>query len=87
VPGSNNEIFVALSRPLDKITLEEENWQLTAVDSGDALKRLTCSNATEQSLISNLIERALLVQIAARTFLWTLDTPRILYEPKPFQIE
>jgi hypothetical protein len=85
VPSSKNEIFVAISRPLEQITLEEENWQLTAIDSGDTPRRLTCSNAAEQALISSLVERALLVQIAEKTSLWTLDTPRILYETEPFQ--
>lgn len=85
IPTSANEIFVATERSLDKVTLEENNWQLTAVDSGDPTKHLFFANIADQFLISVLIERALQSQIASRTKYWTLDTPRIYYEPIPFQ--
>ena len=85
IPGSMSELFVATDRQVEKVTLEEDNWQLTAVDSNDPTRRLFISNTVDESFISILIERALLAQIASRSLFWALDSPRILYEQNPFQ--
>jgi hypothetical protein len=42
------------------------------------------SNVVEQQLVADLYKRALLIQIAAKTDMWTLGTPRIFYEKDPF---
>jgi hypothetical protein len=85
VLGSANELLIATDRRVEKVTLEEDNWQLTAVDSNDQTRRLFLSSSADEYLVSVLVERALLAQIASHTSLWTLDSPRIWYDPNPFQ--
>ncbi len=86
VPGSDNELFVATDKWIDNVTLEEDNWQLIANDTNEKTRKLFISNDSDAPLISILIERALLAQIAARTQFWTLDSPRIWYEQNPFKV-
>lgn len=86
-PGYPNKLLIATDRPLETITLEEDDWQLTASDSGEATRHLPFSDPENEDLISQLVERALLAQIARRTDLWTLDSPRIWYGARPFQCD
>lgn len=82
-----SELFVATSRPIPTILMEDDEWQLELKDSGDDAKHLTLSEPHGDHLIPILIERALMAKLARHTNFWTLDSNRIWYEPQPCQVE
>jgi hypothetical protein len=69
------------------LRLEDENWELAVTDSGESSQRLSFRDAGARELIALLVERRLLAGLARQTALWTLDSPRIWYEPEPFHEE
>lgn len=84
---SRGTLWVATRGPVPSFHLEEENWTLTIQDAGEACQKIFVHDGTRVSLITDLIGRAFAAQLARTSGLWTLDSPRIWYEPEPFQIE
>lgn len=85
--GRQPSLLVATNSQIPFIHLEQENWMLDVTDAGEPSRRLSLGDSDGASLLPALIERALLVELARRTDLWTLDSPRIWYEAKPFRTE
>lgn len=81
-PNSDNSLLVATIRPVSSLQLSDEDYEVTATDSGEEPRRLYVSDSNAESQVSMLLERALLVQISKLGDLWTLDSPRIWYETK-----
>jgi hypothetical protein len=69
-------LLVVSHGPIEHIRLEGEDWELEVADSGDPTIRLTLADRDGCKLLPELIERALLAQLARHTKLWTLDSPR-----------
>ena len=80
------ELLVATENPLPSVHLEAEEWELDVADAGEPVRYLSFSDHEEAALLPQLIERTFLVQVAKRTRLWTLNSPRIWYEPEPFSV-
>lgn len=85
--GPQPSLLVATNSPVRPIHLEQEEWVLDITDAGDPSRRLSLAEPEGVSLLPPLIERALLAEVARRTKLWTLGSPRIWYEEKPFRTE
>ncbi len=83
--GSSN-LLVATTQPISLYTIQEDEWEIRAVDSGEAMT-LTVNTPAHQDLIVQLVERALTDTIAHRTNRWTLDSFRNWYERHPFIVE
>ena len=77
-------LWVATTNPIPSFALEEENWTLTVQDAGEASQKIFVRDATARAVITDLIGRAFAAQLARTSRLWTLDSPRIWYEPEPF---
>lgn len=87
VPGEVGSLYVASLDPIENIHLEDEAWELDVQDSNNNPIRLVLSDSVGQKLIPLLIERTLLAELSKRKDMWTLDSPRIFYEMKPFKVE
>jgi hypothetical protein len=81
-PNSDNGLLVATIRPVSSLQLSDEDYAITARDSGEKPRRLYVADKDAESQVSMILERALLVQISKLGDLWTLDSPRIWYETK-----
>jgi len=79
------QLFVASPAPLPELVLEGDNWRVELRDLGQT--RLHVNSPGDAPLMARLFERYLLVQLAKRTDMWTLDSPRIWYEAEPFRVE
>lgn len=80
-------LLIASMEPIRALQLEGEDWVLNVQDAGEPSRRVCVQNAEGASMVPDLVERAILVELARRTDLWTLDSPRKWYEPVPFQSE
>lgn len=85
-PGEPETLLVATAKPIHPMRIEGDEWELSVRDSGMDTARLTLADSHEADLLRQLVQRALLAKLA-KTDLWTLDSPRIWYEPEPFRIE
>src|SRR5581483_8954322 len=56
-------------------------------DAGEASQKISVRDAAARAVITDLIGRAIVAQLARTSRLWMLDSPRIWYEPEPFQRE
>lgn len=83
VPCSE-DILVAGTKPIKPISISEDDWRVDIHDKGEK-KLLRFANSDEVPMLAQLLERCFLIEIGKRTDLWTLDTPRIFYEPTPFK--
>lgn len=82
--GSLPALLVATSKPLPDIRLEQDDWILDISDAAEPTQRLRLTDPDGPSILPQMIERAFLVTLSAHTRMWTLDSPRIWYEPEPF---
>ncbi len=85
--GSQPSLLVATKGTIPPIHIDQEEWALDLMDAGEPSRRLSLEEPDGALLLPPLIERSFLAEIARRTDLWTLDSPRILYEAKPFRTE
>ncbi|CAG0993761.1 hypothetical protein ANAEL_02456 [Anaerolineales bacterium] len=83
-PGEQNILLVATKTPIQKLHLEDIDWELDVVDSGDEAFQVRFSTPFGYQVLPQLIERAILSSIAQRNDFWTIDSPRIFYEKMPF---
>ncbi|NPV89969.1 MAG: hypothetical protein HPY50_04240 [Firmicutes bacterium] len=86
-PGVPADLLIASNNPIQPIHLEGEDWELDITDAHETSRQLNLTNSYGKQLIPQLIEREVLVQIARRTDLWNLNSPRIFYEREPFQVK
>lgn len=77
-------LLVASPRPISRKVVETQEWRAEVQDGGQS-RRLQFSVPNEASLIAQLMEQMMLIEVARRTDMWTLDSPRICYEPRSFQ--
>ncbi len=83
--SDNPSLLVATRRPLPQpLHLEAEEWELDVYDAKAKTSFLSLDDAQGRELLPLLVERAFLADLARYTDLWTLDSPRIWYEPQPF---
>ena len=82
--GNPASLYVATSKPIANIHLEEQEWELDVTDAGDNTFRLEYAKSSDERFVGLLIERTILATLARRKDLWTLDSPRIFYERQPF---
>lgn len=77
-------LLVVGTRPFQRCVIEDDDCRLEIHDSG-VIKRLRFSRRQDTDLLTQLMERCLLIEIRRRRAeLWTLDSPRIFYSPDPF---
>jgi hypothetical protein len=86
-PGDPTSLLVASSQPIKPIHMEDESWEFDVVDVGEESRRIEFHNQFGAETIPALIERSLLATLSQRDDFWTLDSPRIFYESKPFLIK
>jgi hypothetical protein len=86
-PESRGILWVTTTDPIPSFSLEEEHWTLTVQDAGEGSRKIFVRDGTTSAVITELIGRAFTAQLAYTSRLWTLDSPRIWYEPQPFQRE
>lgn len=80
-----SSLLVASRGPVPKVVVQADDWRLEVKDAG-ATRVLSFNKAREAQLLTQLLERSLLVQLERRTKLWTLDSFRNWYLPEPFQV-
>jgi hypothetical protein len=83
-PADSKALIVAAAKPVRAVRLQQSEWALDVQDAGEASHRLQLRSATGATLVPLLVERALQATLARRRDLWTLDSPRIWYEQRPF---
>lgn len=78
-------VLIATVRPVQRVHLEGEDWDLDVVDPGGAPAKLAFADPTHRTALAQLVERAVLIQLERHTSLWKINgRPRIWYEPEPF---
>ena len=82
---SDDRIFVLTEKPIQPISFEEKNYHVDVRDSGRN-QTLRLTKRDERDILTQLIERAVLVEVQNRTGFWRLGSTRIWYEPTPFKI-
>jgi hypothetical protein len=87
VSGNLHRLLVSTSRSIPSIHMEDEEWELEISDTGEKTQILTLADSNGNKYLSPLLERALMANLARNTQLWTLDSPRIWYEPEPFMVD
>lgn len=80
-------ILVATDGALPNLTLADQEWQLTARDTREAVTQLTLGHPAGREWLPLLIERALLARLQRTGRMWTLDSPRIWHESEPFMAD
>lgn len=80
-----SSLLVAAREPVPKVVVQADDWRLEIKDAGTT-RVLSFNKAREAQLLTQLLERCLLVQLERRTRLWTLDSFRNWYLPEPFQL-
>jgi hypothetical protein len=78
-------LLIAARDSIQVPTLGEGDWHAEVRDSGQP-RRLRFAIPEDSTLLAQLLERCLLIELGRRTDLWTLDSPRIWYESEPFRI-
>lgn len=85
--STRRSLLIASTEPIPTLQLEGEDWVLNVQDASEPSRKVSVRDAEGAAVIPDLVERAILVELARRTDLWTLDSPRKWYEPAPFQSE
>ena len=79
------QLFVVRPTLLPELVLGGDDWRVELSDIGQT--RLHVNESRDAQLMARLFERYLLVQLKQHTDMWTLDSPRIWYEARPFRVE
>ncbi len=79
------KVLVATSDPIPAQVHQGYDWRVEVNDSGQE-RRLRFRNSGDRLLLAQLTERCFLIEVARRSDLWTLDSPRIWYERTPFKV-
>ena len=78
-------LLVASKRPLPPVELKDSDWGIQVEDLGNPHSDLYAREHPD--LVASLIERALQSQVERRSRFWSLQGPRIWYEPSQFKEE
>lgn len=82
----DSSVLIATTRTLPTVHLAGDDWELDVVDAGSALETLSFANPAHHVALAELVQRALLIQVARGTDLWRINgRPRTWYDRKPFR--
>ena len=84
-PDSVGVLLVASKRPVHPVELKDSDWQIQVEDLGEPDFRMYARDRPD--LVGSLVERALQSQLEGCSRFWSLQGPRIWYEPEPFRVE
>ncbi len=84
-PEAAGVLLVASKRPVPPVELKDSDWRIQVEDLGEPHSDLYAREHPD--LVASLIERALQSQVERRSQFWSLQSPRIWYEPSPFKDE
>ena len=79
------QFLVFTQKTISPFTVSEEDWIVEVKDSGEKQCLRFSHSKSDARLLAQLIERHTLLEIKHRLPLRTINSPRILYEPEPFQ--
>ena len=79
------QILVFTQGRIPFIEMKEDNWIIQVEDSGETRKLQFSRSENDASLLAQLIERHILIQIKRRLKMQTVDSPRIFQEAEPFE--
>jgi len=82
--SDGKELLVATRKVIPSLTLQDDDWQLEVRDNSKC-RILHFENPEDTLLLTQLLERCLLIKVENNTKLWTLDSSRIWYEESPFK--
>ena len=86
VPGPSRGILLVLAdHPIGTKDVSTREGFARVQDTGNG-RSLRFSHARDARLLAGLIEQKLLLTLERKTDLWTLDSARLFYEPKPFRV-
>lgn len=80
----SRSLIVATDALISPLHVEGEDFVLDLTDAEEPTRSLQLNDLNGVGLLPMLLERALLAKLALHTNLWTLDSPSIWYEAKPF---
>ena len=83
--AGGSQVLVLGDNPVPPLVEQQGDLLIEMSDTGQP-RRLQFAETSEASLMAQLLERCLLMEIERHTTLWSLDSRRIWYEPKPFQV-
>ncbi len=83
-PRTPARLLAATLHPLEPLHLADEDWELEMHDAGQQEEVLTLASEIGSTVIPQLVERAFLATLARSTSLRMYGSPRIWYEPEPF---
>ena len=84
-PESAGVLLVASKHAVPAVELKDSDWGIQVEDLGEPQSDLYAREHPD--LVASLIERALQSQVERRSRFWSLQGPRIWYEPSPFKEE
>ena len=79
------QILVLTRGRIPSLEVKEENWIIQVEDAGRNQRLQFSDSENDASLLAQLIERHILIQIKHRLKMQTVDSPRIFQETKPFK--
>ena len=79
------QILVFTKDHVPSVEVKEENWIIQVEDGGSNQMLQFSHSENDASLLAQLIERHILIQIKRRLKMQTVDSPRIFQETKPFK--
>ncbi|MDX2004201.1 MAG: hypothetical protein SFU83_02900 [Meiothermus sp.] len=82
-PSGEPGLLVLSSRPLNPLSLTGQDWTCNLADVGEL--RLEFADPAQRAMMTQLVERALLILANGCDELWWLDSPRIFEEKTPFE--
>jgi len=87
VGGLPQPSHLVLTRgPIPPVTVKGENWIVEVKDANEDQHIDFSASENDASLLAQLIERRVLIEIKHRLKMRTIDSPRIWYENTPFRI-
>ncbi len=85
MPGHPARLLVASRRPTRPLALVVDDFELEIVDAGRDPRPIRLDEPQARHIVAQLLERALLAKVASVRDYWTLDSPRIFWECRPFR--
>lgn len=80
-----DKILVFTKGHVPSLEVKEENWIIQVEDGGSNRMLQFSRSENDASLLAQLIERHILIEIKRRLKMQTVDSPRIFQETKPFK--
>lgn len=77
------ELLVVSQESISELVVKEDHWQAKAVDTNKT-RLLKFEEPKDAALLTQLLERCLLIQIEQSKNFWTLESQRTFYELEPF---